>query len=418
MIVNDFLITFSIKYEQIFHELNGRTVQTELEQYYLLKECASELGAPLATIFQKSMDSGMLPRQWKATHITPLFKKGKRSDPGNYRPINLASVPAKIMEKIIKDNIMQHLIDNNLITRSQHGFMPGRSCTTNLLEYMNEVTKALDNNCAYDAILLDYRRAFDRVSFRHMLEKVKSHGICGRLLNWIENWTLERFQRVVINGELSDWIKVTSSVVQGSVLGPVLFSIFINDLDFSIDSSHGVLISKFADDTKLGKRINNTQDCNCLQSALDQLVKWSKRWNMSLHPDKCVVIHFGRENPHHLYSIDGKVIGKVEEVRDLGITISNSASQTSHVNKIAKKGHAVLSQMKRTVTYRDSTVFASIYRTYVRPTLENCVQVWNPAKLEDIKMLRKSAKKSFTNDHRPRTNELRRKTRCATYDNT
>jgi len=116
---------------------------------------------------------------------------------------------------------------------------------------------------------------------------------------------------------------------------------------------------------------------------------------MSLHPDKCVVIHFGRENPHHLYSIDGKVISKEEEVRDLGITISNSASQTSHINKIAKKGRAVLSQMKRTMTYRDSTVFASIYRTYVRPTLENCVQVWNPAKLEDIKCLEKVQKRAL-----------------------
>jgi len=346
-------------------------------------------------IFQKSLDDGVLPKEWKRSNITPIFKKGKKSLAENYRPINLVSVPCKIMESLLKDRIMSHLLTNNLITRSQHGFMPGRSCTTNLLEYLNKVTRALDQGYSYDVIMLDYQRAFDLVPFGRMLAKVSSHGIGGNVLKWIENWTTDRKQRCVLNGEHSDWKDVTSSVVQGSVLGPILFTMYINDLDLAIDSNHGVLISKFADDSKLGKCITSVEDCHTLQRALDDLTKWSFESGMKLHPNKCVVLHFGATNPNYTYHIDNVSITPCNEARDLGVLISNNASQTAHVNNISKKAHAVISQMKRTLTYRDSVVFAGIYKQYARPILEFGVQAWNPAKVGDVNVLEKVQKRAF-----------------------
>ena len=202
-------------------------------------------------------------------------------------------------------------------------------------------------------------------------------------------------QRVVLNGEQSSLLEVLSSVIQGSVLGPILFSIYINDLDISINRSNDVLISKFADDTKLGKSISSFQDCLKLQCALDVLTAWSDRWSMELHPDKCVVVHFGHNNPRHSYNINGKIIEAKDSARDLGVTISEKSSSSEHVSNIAKKANGVLSQMRRTLTYRDSQTFAGIYKMYVRPTLEFSVQAWNPSKIEDIKTLEKVQRRAL-----------------------
>ena len=154
------------------------------------------------------------------------------------------------------------------------------------------ITKAIDDGTAYDVIMCDFAKAFDKVPFDCMLMKVAAHGVRGQLFRWIENWTMERRQRVVLNGGESDWAHVTSSVVQGSVLGPILFIIFINCLDAAVKGSdEDTLVSKYADDTKVGRAIEDSSDCVKLQAAADHLVKWCNDWGMSLHPQKCIVLH-------------------------------------------------------------------------------------------------------------------------------
>jgi hypothetical protein len=158
-------------------------------------------------------------------------KKGAKTAPENYRPVSLTSVSCKVLESLIKDEMLKHLKKHGLLKRSQHGFLPGRSCATNFLEFLEKATKAVDNGKAFDAVFLDFAKAFDKVPHARLLEKMSAHGIQGQLLRWVTNWLTGRRQRVILGGEVSDWIEVLSGVPQGSVLGPLLILIFINDID-------------------------------------------------------------------------------------------------------------------------------------------------------------------------------------------
>jgi len=299
-------------------------------------------------IYEESVRSGVIPSDFKRTNVTPIFKSGKKTNPSNYRPINLCSVPAKVMESIIKYELIPHLMDNELILPSQHGFLPGKSCSTNLLAYMNEVTASLDKGVPFDVIMIDFQKAFDTVPFKHMLKKLKAHGVLGDVYKWIENWTKDRKQRVVLNGVCSEWTDVLSSVVQGSVLGPVLFIIYINDIDLVITDPHTNMF-KYADDSKFGRPVRTSADALTLQAQINHIWQWAERWGMTIHPMKTVVIHFGYGNPKHQYNMNGCKISDVSNARDLGIIVDESCSPSLHVQKIAKKANGVLSQLSRTL---------------------------------------------------------------------
>jgi len=255
---------------------------------------------------------------------------------------------------------------------------------------MNIVTKTLDGGESFDAILVDFQKAFDKVPFDGMLAKAKAHGIGGKLLKWLENWTVDRRQRVVLNGVSSSWAKVLSSVVQGSVLGPILFLMYINDIDIDILSADAdIYVSKFADDTKIGRIVNDANDSVKLQMGLDNLVKWCHDWGMSLHPDKCVVMHFGPKNPSYEYFIEGKKIRSEEVARDLGVYVSINGESTAHVEKVAKKAHGVLSQVRRATIVRDRSTIIAMYRSFIRPLIEFAAPVWSPNKRGDVDTLEK-----------------------------
>ena len=189
----------------------------------MLFELRAHLVKPLTVLYTNSLDREVVPADWKDAGVTPLFKKEKRADPQNYRPISLTCILGKMMESIIKDCILEHLDKHNLIKDSQHGFTKGRSCLSNLLEFMDEVTGILDEGSPVDIIYLDFAKAFDKVPYQRLFKKLDAHGIKGRVAEWVKNWLSARRQKVCLNKQYSDWKDVISRVPQGSVLGPLLF---------------------------------------------------------------------------------------------------------------------------------------------------------------------------------------------------
>ena len=232
----------------------------------LLLETLDEIKEPLTEIFKKSLQEGSVPNDWKLANTITLHKKGSKSLPVNYRPISLTSVVSKLMERRVRDKIMEHMAGNNLFTKHQHGFRKGYSCVTQLLDVCDKWTEELDNkNCIdYDIVYLDFQKAFYSVLHQRLLTKLKGYGIQAKLLNWIENFLKNRKQRVQVDGSSSEWADVTSGIPQGSVLGPTLFSIYINDLPDVVHS----FVKLFADDAKLYAVVNTVNDANIVQEDL------------------------------------------------------------------------------------------------------------------------------------------------------
>ena len=357
-----------------------------------LQELVDEVAVPLGAIFTKSMAEGVIPEDWRKAHVCPIFKKGQKSDPANYRPVSLTSVPGKVMERVIKETMMSHLSRNQLIKTSQHGFMPKKSCTTNLLEYLEMLTKAVDSGEKVDVVYLDFAKAFDLVPRLRLVAKLKAHGFSGELLQWISTWLKGRSQRVVINGKLSDWIAVTSGVPQGSILGPILFAIFINDIDDGIANIVDILL-KFADDTKVGKVIRGEADRIRLQEALNKLCSWADKWEMRFNVNKCHVMHLGRNNERHNYTMYGNILEKTDKEKDIGVIVNSNLKPTDQCEKAARTATGVLHRILRAFTYRDRTVLPRIYKQYVRPHLEFAVQAWAPWQRGEIDLLESVQKK-------------------------
>ena len=351
----------------------------------ILKETVEQISTPLAHVFNMSLKEGIVPFEWKEANIIPLFKKGSRNKSVNYRPVSLTSVICKLLETIIRDHMMDFLIKHKLINPSQHGFLKAKSCLTNLLCFLEEITKWVDDGSPVDVIYLDFQKAFDKVPHQRLISKLKSHGMGNSIINWIEQWLKDRRQRVVVDGEVSSWKSVLSGVPQGSVLGPILFLVYINDLEEGVTGK----ILKFADDTKLFRKVKEIGDKQNLQDDIDKLVKWSEKWQMLFNFGKCKCLHTGSGNTGMNYEMGGTILSKTVKEKDLGVTMNANMKVSEQCRIAASKGNQVLGMIRRNITYKEKSLIIPLYKAIVRPHLEYCIQAWNPHRRKDVDMLEK-----------------------------
>jgi len=351
----------------------------------LLLNIHEEIGRPLQIVFEKSMEEGIVPDDWKCANVCPIYKKGNRDSVENYRPVSLTSQVCKVFESLVRDKMVHHLERHQLLKESQHGFRRGRSCLTNLLAFLDKVTGIVDDGESVDVIFLDFAKAFDKVPHHRLLKKLTSHGIGGKLREWISQWLSGRTQRVSLNGTVSSWQEVTSGVPQGSVIGPVLFLIYINDLEDGIEQ----WILKFADDTKMFARINNTQDAVKMQNDLDRIVQWSHEWQMLFNVLKCKIMHIGKKNSCHSYQMNGATLESVSEERDLGVIISKDLKVSNQCAQAYSKANKMLGLINRTIQHKNEEVMINLYKALVRPHLEFCTVAWSPYYQKDKALIEK-----------------------------
>ena len=358
-----------------------------------LTDNVTSLALPLSVLFNKSFQSGVVPVDWRTANVTPIFKKGSIGDPGNYHPISLTSIPCKVKESVMRDEIVDYLVSNQPIKSSQHGFMAYHLCTTNPLEFLETVTKSYDKGEPMDVIYFDFSKAFDKLPPCRLLHKMEALGISGDLLKSIDSWLKDRKQRTVHKGSCSVWADVLSGVPQGSVLGPLLFVIFINDLDECTATISTMM--KFEDDMKLGNKATNSVDCILMQQCIDKLIAWANMWCMEFNVKKCKVMHIGKGNPIYQYSMNGTPLQVCEGERDIGVQISNTLKPATKCAEATCRANAILTQIFRAFMYRDRRVFVQLYKQFVRCHLEFSTPAWSPWQAGDIQLLVKVQMTAF-----------------------
>ena len=370
----------------------------------LLKLIPEEASRCLKLIFESSLRKSEVPRDWKKATITPLFKKGAKSDPKNYRPVSLTSIPCKLLEHIIKSALYAHLENHQIIIDRQHGFRKKYSCTSQLLTLVHSLAESINSKGQTDVIFLDFSKAFDKVSHKKLLFKLQRYGIRGENLSWIKDFLFGRTQKVVMDGEESNSCDVLSGVPQGSVLGPVLFLLYINDIITDVDSK----INLFADDCALYREIKSSEDAFALQNDLDRLYRWSCDWDMDFNVTKCfsMSVTLKKNIIASEYYISDDLVEKVQSYKYLGVYICNDMRWNKTIDLVVGKANRSLGLLRRNFSTCSRQIREKLYFALVRPHVEYACEVWSPHTAElkhRIEMVQKNGARFVMGDYRQRS---------------
>lgn len=342
-----------------------------------LKSCAFSLSRPLWLLFNKSLNHGIFPVAWKLSYVVPIYKNnGDRNNVENYRPISLMSLIPKLFESIISDFLNSEF--KNIIASQQHGFLQGRSITSNLLVYHEHIMDCLKSGFAMDAIYTDFAKAFDKLNISILLKKLYGYGVHGGLLEWLESYLSDRKQVVRIKGYLSEPIHVTSGVPQGAHLAPILFSIFLNDVVQCFEFCEFLM---YADDIKIFLPITDYESSIKLQSDLTRFYDWCTDNKMTLNISKCKYIQFSKSKKKSFnnYHFNNNNLERVDMIKDLGVIFDSGFTFRQHTEICRNKAMKMLGFVKRhTMSFNDITAIKLLYVSLVRPHLENVSSVWSP----------------------------------------
>jgi Reverse transcriptase (RNA-dependent DNA polymerase)/Endonuclease-reverse transcriptase len=341
-----------------------------------IKHCVNGLKTPLLHIFNLSLSKGIFPNKWKKSFLIPIFKSGKRDEVGNYRGVAILSCFAKIFEVLTYSHIF-FAVKSSLPT-NQHGFVSGRSTVTNLIEFTSFILNSMESGFQIDSIYTDFSKAFDKVNHRLLILKLSCLGFGGNFLNWIASYLTGRRQYVKIGNSRSRMIPVKSGVPQGSHLGPLLFIIFVSDVDVCFKFVRYLM---YADDLKIYFKIRNVADYNRVQSELHNFNQWCSNNKMILNLSKCKIISFSRSSSIHdfQYTLSGSVLDRVESISDLGVILDSKLTFVAHIDATINKANKKLGYIKRIGRdFRDIHTLKSLYSSFVRSILEYATVIWNP----------------------------------------
>lgn len=369
----------------------------------ILKECKFHVAEPIFYIWENSFNTGTVPSYYKESLVTPTHKKGSKFLAQNYRPVSLTSHIVKIIERMLRKRLVDYLERNGLICKIQHGFRKGHSCLSELLDHIDDILTGFQDGEDSDVIYLDYAKAFDKVDHALLVQKLRKYGIHPQLISWIASFLSDRTQTVVVNGIHSFIAKIMSGVPQGTVLGPILFVLFINDIGNCVKHS---TVRCFADDTRLSSKIATSGDCEKLQEDLNAVIKWSKENNMKLHEDKFEYLsHRCRPtlleelpfySEHFQYeTASGITLYPSDQVKDLGIIVSSDLSWDIQINTMIQKAKAMTAWVFNIFKSRNTTTMMTLYKSMIRSIVDYCCPLWHPTKIGMTKKI-EALQRTFT----------------------
>jgi ribonuclease P/MRP protein subunit RPP40 len=323
----------------------------------------------ITKLFNTCLQQETIPNIWKTALVIPLHKKGSVHEPNNYRPVSLTCILCKIYEKLIRKHLLIYV--SGIISSKQHGFVPGKSCLSNLLEAIEAVHKFLSEESCADILYFDFAKAFDSVPHYRLLTKLQAMGINQQFINIISNFLTDRTMKVKVGKSISEPKPVLSGVPQGSVLGPLLFLLFINDLPESVKS----IVKLFADDLKM---IVSPYDFGKTQLDLSALHMWESKWLLKFNLEKCYVLYLGKYNPHNVYKLSGTVLNETKKEKDLGIPFNDQFNFNDAISALVAKAKSTLFWFLRNTVSRESHIMVKAFKCIVRPHIEYCCQAWAP----------------------------------------
>ena len=344
-----------------------------------LSRLAFQLSSPIHRISTSSLSSAVFPCRWKQATVIPIFKgKGSVTDPITYRPISLTPVLSKVLERLVANKLTSRITNNKLDDCKQHGFVAGRSAVSNLIVADSLLSTHIDSHTPVDMIFFDFSKAFDRVPHNLLIHRLAQLGIHGSLLNWLASFLTSRTQSVHVSDLYSPPTSVASGVIQGSVLGPTLFSSFISSIASCILYSYHLF---YADDLKIIHTITSPASHAELQSDLDRLPAWSITWGMSFNKAKCQVLHLGLHNPRHQYWLGGDLLQPADSLDDLGLlrTAKTPCDYDAHAQRCLRRAYGAISIILRGLSSRRPTIMRRVFTTYIRPIVEFAAALWFPS---------------------------------------